>query len=155
MRWSAGQVRFWTQSLSLAPSSAPSPRPDIDEGDSELELDDFSGDGRLSPSNASSTKKVVRAIFYRSFLESVMSSHDRVAQLLESGVIMSQTSKYRKQTKRVSSAMRKYYTHYFLCPHKSFREALQSFPVATPSPEFKNQLTHHRGDPANDRIPHL
>lgn len=141
MRWSAGQVRFWTQSLNIAPCS--SPRLDVEaEGDSELELEAEYGDGhRVSPSNTSATKKVVRAIFYRSFLDSVMSSHDRVAQLLEAGVVMSQTSKYRRQTKRVSDAMHKYYTHYFLCPHKSFREALQSFPVAAPTSEFKSQLT--------------
>ena len=63
----------------------------------------------------------VHAVFYRSFLQSILDVHEGVSPLSSDGVvtaglITAQLNKYGRRLPRVSTALRKYHTHCFQSP---------------------------------------
>lgn len=114
VRWSAGFIRTWISTLSnsqpLQPQTLPEQPPSVNGGVPAL------------------ARPAVRAIFFRSFLESLLAADQRVSYSLENGVIVTQVNKYGRQIRRVNDAMHAYYSHFSLSPQPdiSFRSALES-----------------------------
>lgn len=123
VRWSAGFIRTWISALSEPTSS----QNEVEAAD----LNNYAGGQGIDtctilepPINPplppllhtykSSNRSTVRAIFSRSFLQSITAAQEHVSRFLENGAITSSMNKYGRQTPRVSESMYSYYRHYSL-----------------------------------------